>query len=143
MSIFDRGWGSHSDLQRMQREVDRLLRETGAARRSQVYPPINIYDAEDGYHLPAEVPGIDPDSLDISVTRNEVVVQGERVRPPADEGARFHRRERDFGKFSRAFALPEHIDSAGVAATYRNGVLELVAPRIPEAGPRKVTVQSE
>ena len=126
----------------MQRQMDRLAGEVEGEYGSRVFPPINIYDAEDGYHLRAELPGIDPDTLDISVTRNEVVIQGERPAPETAEGDRVRRREREHGKFSRAFALPENIDTARVSAEYRHGILDLRIARLPEEGPRKVLVES-
>ncbi len=145
MTIYERttGAGEYGDFERMRRQVNRLLSQGGTVSHSRVYPPINIYDAEDGYHLRAELPGIDPDSLDITVTRNEVVVKGERAAADADDGSRFHRRERDHGTFSRAFALPDHLDPSNVSASYRDGVLTLVAARLPEAGPRKVAVLTD
>ncbi len=144
MTIFERGLGAnlYGDLSRMQREMDRLFGETRRLSQARVYPPINIYDAEDGYHLRAELPGVDPDSLDITVTRNEVVIKGERTRDEGDDEVRYHRRERGLGSFSRAFALPDHLDPDNVQASYKDGVLTLVTPRLPEAGPRKVAVLS-
>jgi len=122
--------------------MNRLFESSHGPYRSRVFPPINVYDSEEGYRLRAELPGIDPDSLDITVTRNEVVIKGERVRPERPEGSRFHRRERTSGKFSRAFGMPDNIDADAVQATYANGVLELLLPRIPEAAPRQVAVAS-
>lgn len=130
------------DLVRMQRQMDRLAGQVDGGYRSRVFPPINIYDAEDGYHLRAELPGIDPDSLDISVTRNEVVIKGDRPASEVGDDQRARRREREYGGFSRAFALPENIDTARVTATYQDGILDLRIARLPEEGPRKVQVES-
>ncbi len=140
MPLFDRR-SLFEEMERMQRQMNRLSGQV--AGPSRVYPPINIYDAADGYHLRVELPGIDPDTLDVTVTRNEVVLKGERKAPELAEGARYHRRERDFGKFSRAFAMPDNIDPERVEATYRDGVLDVVLARQPETGPRKVAISTD
>jgi len=144
MLSFERRWsrGLHSDFDRLHREMNRLFETTQGSYRSRVFPPINVYDSDEGYRIRAELPGIDPDSLDITVTRNEVVLKGERPRPERPEGSRSHRRERTYGKFSRAFGMPDNIDADAVEASYANGVLELLLPRIPDAAPRRVTVAS-
>lgn len=141
MLRFNRGFGESviNDLWRVQREMDRLHQQA-SGHRSRVFPPINIYDGEDGYHIRAELPGIDPTTLDITVSRNEVVVKGERVEEPPAEGQRYHRRERTRGSFSRAFALPDSLDSENVTATYADGVLEIVVQQLADSGPRKVAV---
>jgi len=142
--LFDRSWdgGLVQDLMRMQREMDRLFGTYQGGYRSRVFPAINIYESDDGYHLRAELPGIDPGSLDISVVRNELVIQGERRPQELPAGEVFHRQERDSGSFSRAFSLPEAIDAERVKASYKDGVLDLQVPRLPEAQPRKISVRS-
>lgn len=142
MLSFERRWRPGSDFDRLQREMNRLFESPAVPHRSRVFPPINVYDSSDGYRIRAELPGIDPDSLDITVTRNEVVIKGERPRPERPDGTRLHRRERTHGRFSRAFGMPDNIDSDAVHATYANGVLELLLPRIPDATPRRVTIAS-
>ena len=144
MLTFNSSFGGSllGDLARVQREFDRLHHQLADTPASRVYPPINIYDAEDGYHIRAELPGIEAETLDVTVTRNEVVIKGERTAPAKREGQHYHRRERDHGQFSRAFAMPDHIDSENVKAIYTNGILDLTLPRLAEAGPRKVAIQS-
>ncbi len=143
MLRFNRGFGDSvfNDMWRVQREVDSLY-QRAIGHRSSVFPPINIYDGEDGYHIHAELPGIDPATLDITVSRNEVVVKGERVEEPQAEGQRYHRRERNRGSFSRAFALPDTLDAEKVTASYSDGVLEIIIPQLADSGPRKVAVQT-
>ena len=125
---------------RLQREMDGLHSQFVASRSARVYPPINIVEAEDGYHLVAELSGIDADSLDITVNHNEVILKGERPAQERADGQRYHRRERNFGKFSRAFTMPDKIDAENVSAKYLNGVLDITVPRAPETQPRKVRI---
>lgn len=144
MLSFERRWrrGIHSDFGQLQREMNRLFESTSGSYRSRVFPPINVYDSDEGYRVRAELPGIDPDSLDITVTRNEVVIEGERPALERPDGSRIHRRERSNGRFSRALGMPDNIDADAVQANYADGVLELLLPRIPEAAPRRVAIAS-
>jgi HSP20 family protein len=122
--------------------MDRLMKHHRAASGSQsVYPAINIYDDGETYRVRAEVPGLDKDSLEVTATHNTLALKGAR-KSPTVEDASYHRRERDFGTFSRSIRLPQPVDSAKVAANYKNGVLEVVLPRAEETRPRKVKVQS-
>lgn len=139
-----------SDLSRMQREMDRLISGLSTRRgagwpfaRTQVYPPLNIYNDGESFILRAEVPGVDPKSLDIEVTGDTLTLRGERQLPELPEGASYHRRERDSGQFRRSFTLPEKVDSSKVAATCEHGILEVRLPHAQEAKARRIAVKSK
>lgn len=111
-------------------------------QRTGVFPPVNIYDNGEGFRVRAEMPGVDKESLDVSCKTDQLVIRGERrTLDDIEEGANFHRRERDGGKFRRAVSLPEPVDPDGVQANYKNGILDLFAPRAEEARPRKIEVK--
>jgi len=126
---------------RMRQEFERLIGARPLGRAQAVYPAINIYDDGEAFVARAELPGVAPDALDITATGNTLTIKGERKPFEAPEGASWHRRECDCGKFSRSFRLPEPIDSAKVQAKFRNGVLELLLPRAASAQARKVSIQ--
>jgi len=133
-----------SPLTRMQREIDRLLsahRPTWFGQRSGVYPPLNIYDDGESFVVRAEVPGVDPKSIDITVTGDTLNLKGERNLPELPEGASYHRRERESGTFSRALTLPDQVDSSKVKADYKNGILQILMPRAEQAKQRKIDVR--
>ena len=132
--------GLFGELVKMQREMERMSRNLTGGVSSRVFPPINIYENADGYSLRAEMPGIDPDTLDITITKNEIGLKGERKPPELAEGERYHRRERNFGKFSRVFTLPGNVDSDNIQAMFTNGILDLTIPRKPEVQPRKIAI---
>jgi HSP20 family protein len=112
-----------------------------AARHSVgVFPPVNLYDDGEAYLVRAEIPGIDKDSFDISSKGEQIVIRGERVIEAVEESANFHRREREGGQFRRVLNLPLPIDGNKVSAEYKNGVLEIYAPRAEEAKPRKIKI---
>lgn len=129
------------EFARMRRDFDRLFGRRFFERTQAVFPAINIYDDGESYVARAELPGVSPGTLDITVTGNTLTLKGERTPFQAPEGASFHRRECDCGKFNRSFRLPEPIDSGKVVASFTNGVLELLLPRAETAQARKVTVK--
>ena len=139
-----RGGDVFSQLERMSQEMDRLLttfRPGGAqAARSDVYPPLNVYNDGESFIVHGEVPGIAPKELDIEVTGDTLTVRGERKAPEIPEGASYHRREREFGRFRRSLTLPEQIDSTKVTATFTDGILEIRLPYAEAAKRRKIDV---
>jgi len=98
------------ELERMRRQMDRLsegitghfLREPSAG----VFPLVNTTEDHGNYYIRAELPGVKGDDLELSVTGNTLSIAGEREIVPQNEGAKYHRREREGGKFSRILSLP-------------------------------------
>lgn len=122
------------------------MRRPEAARNQQqrdcagVYPAVNIYDDGESFMIRAEVPGIDKAKLDITTKGNQVSIRGQRV-SAVPEGAAYHRRERGAGTFHRVVTLPDTVDTTKTMASYKNGVLEIMCPRLEAAKPRRVTVE--
>ncbi|MFL5320648.1 MAG: Hsp20/alpha crystallin family protein, partial [Myxococcaceae bacterium] len=114
------------------------LLNTPSLRSAGVFPQVNLFDDGTNFVVRAEMPGVNKDSLDVTVKGDQLALSGERVVKVAN--ASYHRREREGGKFSRTITLPEIIDGERIAATYKNGLLEVVLPRIPKAQPRKIQV---
>lgn len=103
------------------------------------FPAVNVWEEDDAFVLEAEVPGIRPENLEITVVGSEVTIRGQRPEP-AQNGATYHRRERGVGTFTRVLRLPADIDADNVQARLENGVLELRLPKHPSAKPRKIQV---
>ena len=140
-------WTSPFDeLERMRREVD-LLTEgltRGLYREPMagVFPLMNVTEDKDNYYVRAELPGLKSDELDISVTGNSLSISGERRIPAEDEKARYHRREREAGKFSRIVSLPAQVNTETVDARCADGVLTVVLPKAEAAKPRQIAVKT-
>jgi HSP20 family protein len=134
------------DLDRMRREMDRLTETvTGGLFREPaagVFPLINVTEDKEKYYVRAELPGVKADQLEISVTGNDLSVAGERKISPEDEKARYHRREREAGKFSRIISLPTQIDADRVEAHSVDGALTVVLPKAEAAKPKQVSVRT-
>jgi HSP20 family protein len=131
------------EMDRLQREMDRLFRTTSASRMgSGGYPAMNIWSNEDSAMITTELPGINLDDIDINVVGDTLTLSGRRTPEELSEGARYHRQERGFGKFTRSIKLPYTVDGDKVEATYNRGVLSITLPRAESDKPRKIQVRS-
>ncbi|MCY4199063.1 MAG: Hsp20/alpha crystallin family protein [Gammaproteobacteria bacterium] len=106
------------------------------------YPFVNLWHSQDRVAITAEVPGVDPADIDISVKDNLLVFSGERKADTMPEKTLWHQRERNFGKFSRAVRIPFNLDPDKTEARVRNGVLEVVVHRREEDKPRRIEVKA-
>jgi len=141
------GWTTpFRELDRMRQEMDRLTEglSRGAAGMSTagVFPLINLTEDADRFYLRAELPGIQPDDLEISATANSIAVSGERRIAEENEGARYHRREREAGKFNRVVNMPDPVDSDKIEAECRNGVLTVTIPKSEKSKPRQISIKA-
>ena len=103
--------------------------------------PMDLYRDSDNYVLNADLPGIDPESVDIDVDGQLLSIRAERA-SGTQEGVRWIARERSTGSYLRRFTLGQAIDTANISAKYDNGVLSVVLPVTEKAKPRKVEVQT-
>jgi HSP20 family protein len=103
-------------------------------------PAVDVYEDEKKVVLKLEVPGIEEKDLDVSVEKNTLTVKGERKFDKEEKEENFHRIERRYGSFYRAFTLPTTVDTESVAASYTAGVLKLELTKKPEAQPRQIKV---
>lgn len=137
---------SFEGLERMRRELDRLSGDfTGTLFRfptAGVFPLVNVTEDRDNYYVRAELPGVQTDGLDISVTGETLTLSGERRLPEESDNASYHRREREAGSFSRVISLPTRLDVDKVKAHAEDGVLTVVLPKAESAKPRQITVKA-
>jgi HSP20 family protein len=127
-------------MRRLQDEVDRTF--TSPARAAGGFPAVNIWQGTDSAALTAELSGVDPADIDISVKEDVVTITGERKAPATDEQTVWHRRERAYGRFSRVIQLPFRVDPDRVEARLQDGVLQIELHR-PEADkPRRVQIKA-
>ena len=103
-------------------------------------PPVDIQETADGYRLQAELPGLTKDDISITLENNVLRLSGERKFEKDAKKESFHRIERTYGTFSRAFALPQQVNGEGVQASFENGVLTIPVPKAEQAKPRKIAI---
>jgi HSP20 family protein len=103
---------------------------------------MNVWSSPDGIVIDAELPGVDPKDVDISVVGDELTLRGRVNAQDTGKGETWHRRERPSGEFSRRLQLPFRAEAGAVKATYKNGVLRLIVPRREEEKPKKIAVEA-
>ena len=132
------------ELYRMRQQMEQLLESAAAPQQREaagVLPLINLTEGKDNYYVRAELPGVKGDELDIQVTANNLAISGERKIAAEEEGARYHRREREAGTFSRMIGLPGEVDTDKVDAKLENGILTVVISKAEIAKPKQISVK--
>ena len=133
-----------NELDRMRRQMDRLFGDFSSLAsyepKAGVFPLVNITEDQDNFYIRAELPGIEAGELDIQATANNISISGERKIAAEAEGVKYHRREREAGKFSRMIGLPSDVNTDKVGADLVNGVLTLTVPKAEAAKPRQISV---
>jgi len=138
-------WSVFDELESLQADMDRAFGGWGRGRpwrRRKAYPLMNVWSSQDGLVVDAELPGVDPNDVDISVLGDELTIRGKVNAGETPEGETYHRRERPSGEFARTLRLPFRADAATVKANYKNGLLRLTVPRSEEEKPRKVAIEA-
>jgi len=105
-------------------------------------PAIDIVEEKNRFVMRADVPGVDPTDIDVSMDNGVLTVSGERKTEATTEEEGFRRVERSFGRFYRRFNLPDTADSDGIKATSNKGILEISIPKMPEVKARRIAVES-
>lgn len=136
------------ELRSLQEDVNRLfsgsLDRGGASQmaRGGWMPSVDIFENKDNIVLEAELPGISPEDVNISIENNVLTLHGERKFEKKDEGDNFHRVERSYGSFTRSFTLPPTVSSENADASFENGILRLTLAKREEAKPRKIEIKA-
>lgn len=139
------GWEPRfSEFDRLRRDLDQLLGSRAGSddglTTAGVFPLLNVSQDHDNYYVRSEIPGMTLEELDVSVTGRSLTVSGERKIPTEERNVRYHRREREAGKFRRQLNLPSDVNSEKVQAKYRHGILMMVLPKAESAKPKKISI---
>ena len=131
----------------LRRDLDRLAdprASVGANPDSAAdwVPAVDIFEEKDRYVLRADVPGVDPNEINVSMDNGILNVSGERRAEARAEDAAAQRLERVSGRFFRQFSLPESTDAEAITARCSNGILEVSIPKLPEVQARRITVEA-
>jgi HSP20 family protein len=130
------------EMDELRREMNRLFDTSDSIRlfNTPSYPAINIWTNEDGQLISAEMPGVRPEDIEIDVTGDALSLSGERKLDEVPVGTRYHRQERSFGTFGRTIQLPFMVDTAGVEASFKDGILLIHLPRAEADKPKKIAI---
>lgn len=132
----------HDDLKQI---FDRFLNtgdspDESAVVTSQWVPRVDIKEEAERFVILADLPGVDPQNVEVLMDKGILSIKGERRSEVAEQSERFSRIERRYGSFHRRFALPDTADADGITASGRNGVLEIAIPKHAESTPRRIQV---
>jgi HSP20 family protein len=134
-------FGYRDPFEQLQGEVERMLASAFGASGG-VYPPVNVFDTGDAYVVKAELPGVAPGAIDVSVEHDVLTLRGERRVPAAGPDGAYHRRERVEGKFRRVVRLPGRLASDEATADYTDGVLTIRLAKAREQRPQRIEIKA-
>jgi HSP20 family protein len=127
------------EMLRLQQEMNRLFSNVGFGT-PQEFPPVNIWENQESAVVVTELPGIDPDKIDIEVTGDILTLSGTSPTDALKEGEIYLRQERGQGSFKRKIQLSFPVDSKKVEAQYEKGILSIALPRLKENQPKKIKI---
>lgn len=142
-------WDPFRDLMSIQNELNRLFGRTyaggegGTGASGTWVPTLDVFETQDRFVVAVELPGIEPDDVEVSVEDSTLTIKGQReffYKDATDESLR--RIERRYGAFSRSLTLPQTADADRIGASFDKGVLTVEVPKREEAKPRKITVKA-
>jgi len=143
-------WDPFREMARFQDRMNRLFDETWSrGHRDEDFvtgawaPAIDVRESTDALEIQAELPGIEPKDVEVSVENGVLTLKGNRAFEKAAEGETYHRVERVYGAFERSFTLPTNVDPSKINAVYRHGVLHLTLPKREEAKPKAIAIKVE
>ncbi|HKT58647.1 MAG TPA: Hsp20/alpha crystallin family protein [Gemmatimonadales bacterium] len=147
LSISRRPLDSMTSLRRLNSLLDDAFstwpfqsQENGALTSSWI-PACDVFEDQEAVKIVAEVPGVRPEDVKISLENNLLTIRGEKRQQAEEKTERVHRYERTYGSFERAFSLPTTVDPEKIAASYVNGILTVTIPKAERARPREIPVK--
>jgi len=138
------------EFERMRRDMDRFwdsFLEGGLRKRTEEggewFPSLDVAETKNELVVKAEVPGMDPKNIDISISDGVLTIKGEKKEEKEEKEADYHLVERSYGAFTRSIRLPAEAQSGKINASYKNGVLKLTLPKSEEAKKKEIKIKVE
>jgi len=143
-------WRPFRELERMRREMDRLwdsfFEERPRRRVEEVgewLPSLDLSETKNDLVVKAELPGIDPKDIDISLANDVLTIKGEKKQEKEEKEEDYHLIERSYGAFTRSIRLPREVQSDKINASYKNGILRVTLPKSEEAKKKEIKIKVE
>ena len=140
-------WDPFRDMVTLREKMNRLFEDVFTSRSedkefttSSWAPAVDIFETENELVMSAEIPGVDEKDIEIKIEDNTLSLKGERKFEKETKEENYHRIERSYGSFYRAFTLPNSIDPEKIQAEHENGILRITMPKRQELKPRKVKI---
>ena len=143
-------WNPYQELSNWHRDIDDLFRrffpgddeETSRTSMTGWLPAAEAFERDGQYVIRADVPGVEPNEVEVSVLNDTLTIKGERKRSNEVKEKDYHYTETAYGRFERRLALPQGIDPEKIAAKFVNGVLEISMPLPQSATAKKVPIET-
>lgn len=142
-------WKPFREVTKLRREMDRLWDDYfGPGRRAlqpleaEFAPVVDLAETEDMLTITAEVPGIDPKDIDISLAGEVITIKGEKKSAREEKKENYHLVERTYGSFSRSLKLPATVEAEKIEATYKDGVLTVTCPKKEAVKPKAIEIKT-
>jgi HSP20 family protein len=134
-------------LEDLYREMDSLVHhffgdEGRESTRQNFAPSVNVAETEAQYEVTADLPGINPEDVNVELHEGQVTISGKRETEKEETGKTFHRVERQYGEFRRTISLPVPVDEQKITASYKDGVLNVVLPKSEKVKPTRIPINS-
>ena len=139
-------WSPFHELESLQNRVNKLFTDSVGGTRGEDlspslwYPPVDIQEESDRITLYIELPGLTKDDITIGFEDKVLTISGERKFEHEDKRDNFHRVERNYGRFSRRFAIAKPVKVEDVSASFQNGVLKVVLPKAEEVKAKQIPI---
>jgi HSP20 family protein len=133
-------------LTQLQRELDRFREgddSNGRIATAEWAPAVDIKEEEGRFLIHADIPGVNPDDIDVSMEDGVLTIKGEKNTEAKTEKDSYKRVERIYGSFYRRFSLPDTANNEAISAKCKNGVLDIVIPKREAVKPKKISVVIE
>ncbi len=139
-------WSPFKDMVRLRTDMDRIFDEMISKREGENgsgvwLPLLDVSETEDNLRVKAEIPGVSKDDINLSINNNVLTIKGEKKMEKEIEGEDYHRIERIYGNFYRSIELPVLVKSDSIEATFKDGVLEVVLPKVDEVKPKEIAIK--
>ncbi len=139
------------DVEKTRSEMDRLLdiflfgrpKMGGAIGEEEWQPPIDVAETENELVVNVEIPGVDPEEIDVSLSGDTLLIRGEKKQETEEKGEDYHLLERNYGTFIRSIDLPAEVQSDKINASYKNGVLTIVLPKSERTQKKEIKIKVE
>lgn len=137
-------WGLLNQLQKeLERAYEGAAGTEGSIATAEWAPAVDIKEESDKYVLLADLPGVKPEDIDLSMEEGVLTIKGEKKTEAKTQREGYKRVERTYGSFYRRFSLPDTANAEGISAKSRHGVLEIVIPKREAVQPKKINVALE
>jgi HSP20 family protein len=136
------------ELESMSNRLNRILSEGSLSTRqpdetvavADWMPVVDILETNDNFQIQVELPGVEKSAVKLSIEKGVLLISGHRPQGTLSEGMRYHRNERPYGRFERAFRVPDSVDEQKLEADLKNGVLTVRLPKVEKAKPKSIQI---